>query len=247
MDVRNWFDRGGADYARFRPGYPPELVDVLVDAAPDTTVAIDVGCGTGKLTVRLAERFDAVVGIDPSEDQLANAISRDRVRYVCAPAEHLPIDDHSVGLVTAAQAAHWFDLPAFHAEVRRVAKPGALLALISYGVLLLDGEPGVRLHRFHTEEIGPYWPPQRRLVDDGYRTIEFPFREVEAPQLSMRQELRLDDLLGYISTWSAVRAARESGQERLLTAFAEDLRSVWGDPALARTVVRPVNLRLGRL
>src|SRR5690606_14780059 len=83
MDVRHWCDRGGGDYARFRPGYPPELVDVLVDAAPDSAVAIDVGCGTGKLTVRLADRFDAVIGIDPSEDHLANAIGHDRVRYVC--------------------------------------------------------------------------------------------------------------------------------------------------------------------
>lgn len=242
---RNWFDAGGQDYARFRPTYPPELAGTLAALAPARDLAVDIGCGTGQLTVQLAGVFDAVLGADPSGDQLANADPHDRVRYVQASAEDLPVDDGSASLVTAAQAAHWFDLPAFYREARRIAAPGAVLALISYGVPSL--EPGVdeRFQRFYWREIGPYWPAQRRLVEEGYRTIDFPLEEISVARIGYERQLTLGELLGYISTWSAVRAATEAGRQGFLTAFAEDLAQLWGDPEAARRVGWPVNMRVG--
>jgi ubiquinone/menaquinone biosynthesis C-methylase UbiE len=126
---RNWFAQGGSAYAKFRPSYPAELAAFLALVAPDKSLAVDVGCGTGQLTAQLASHFGQVIGLDPSPDQIANAIQHPHVRYECAPAERLPLDAGTVSLVTAAQAAHWFDLPAFFGEVRRVAAPGAVVAL----------------------------------------------------------------------------------------------------------------------
>src|SRR5690606_22222870 len=128
----NWFDQGGQAYARFRPQYPAALAAYLASIAPDTALAVDVGCGNGQLTHLLAEHFTAVAGFDPSADQLAPATTRANVTYQCAPAERLPLPDRCASLISAAQAAHWFDLPAFYAQVRRIAKPGAVVALISY-------------------------------------------------------------------------------------------------------------------
>lgn len=244
---RNWFDRGGQAYARFRPEYPGELAAYLAALAPDARLVVDVGCGNGQLTGQLAEHFAAVVGLDPSADQVANAAPRANVDYRCAPAERMPLADHSASLITAAQAAHWFDLPAFYAEVRRIAKPGAVLALISYGVLQLDEQLDARFQQFYWQEIGPYWPAERQLVDSGYATLDFPFAPLTPPAMAIRLDWNLAEFLGYIATWSAVRRAREAGREDILQRFASDIAQIWGDPGSRREVVWPINMRVGRV
>ena len=241
----NWFDAGGAGYAQFRPEYPPELAAFLASIAPDRACAVDVGCGTGQLACQLAEHFDRVAGLDPSVDQLAHTLPHERIRYQAAPAEAMPLPDASASLITAAQAAHWFDLPRFYAQVRRVAAPGAVLALVSYGVMVMEPALRPRFARFYADEIGPYWPPERTLVDSGYADIDFPFPELQAPPMAIRLQWDLPQLLGYVSTWSAARRAREAGQAQHLIAFADDMAELWGDPATPRAVSWPIRLRLG--
>lgn len=245
--TRNWFDQGGRAYARFRPEYPPELAAFLASIAPDNRMAVDVGCGNGQLTQLLVPHFDAVVGLDPSADQVANAMLNERVTYQCAPAEQLPLADGSASLITAAQAAHWFNLPRFYQEARRIAAPGSALALVSYGVLNLEPALNERFQAFYWDEIGPYWPPERKLVDTGYATIDFPFEELAAPALEIKVDWHLSEFLGYLLTWSAVRSAREAGHEEVLLGFASDLSSAWGDGNIRRTVAWPINMRIGRL
>lgn len=246
-DLRNWFDQGGQAYARFRPEYPAELASYLASIAPDRQLAVDVGCGNGQLTRQLAEHFHQVVGFDPSESQIAHAAAREKVSYACAAAEDLPLPNRGASLITAAQAAHWFDLPRFYAEVRRIAGPDAILALISYGVLRLDGVLGERFEQFYWREIGPYWPAERKLVDSGYATLDFPFGELPGPEITIRLEWNLEEFLGYVCTWSAVRSAREAGCEDLLQGFAADLAERWGDPLARRLVSWPINMRIGRV
>lgn len=246
-DSRNWFDQGGSAYALYRPAYPPALAAWLAAQAPRHRLAVDVGCGNGQLTHLLASHFTEVEGIDPSADQIANASPAANVRYACAAAEQLPAADASADLITAAQAAHWFDLPRFYDEARRIAAPGAVLALISYGVLRLQPTLNERFQRFYHDEIGPWWPPERKLVDDGYATLDFPFDELVAPPLTIDLAWTLPAFLGYVSTWSATRAAREAGQAALLTAFAEDIGALWGDGTQARPLSFPINMRVARL
>ena len=246
-DLRNWFDQGGQAYARFRPEYPAELSAYLASMAPDRALAVDVGCGSGQLTRQLAEHFSAVVGFDPSADQIAHAALHEHLNYACAPAEGLPLQSRSASLITAAQAAHWFDLPKFYAEVRRIAEPNAILALISYGVLRLEGALDERFKTFYWQEIGPYWPAERKLVDSGYATIDFPFGEFPGPEIAIRLEWNLEEFLGYVSTWSAVRSAREAGREDLLHDFAADMAARWGDPVARHRVSWPINMRIGRV
>jgi len=248
-DARNWFDQGGSAYARFRPEYPPALAASLAALARDRRLAVDVGCGNGQLTRLLADCFERVVGIDPSADQIANAVTDARIDYRQAPAERIPLADAGAGasLITAAQAAHWFDLPAFYREARRIAAPGAVLALVSYGVLELEAPLDERFGRFYRDEIGPYWPPERQLVDSGYTTIDFPFPERAAPAMELRCAWSLPQFLGYVGTWSAVRRASEAGRDTLLSAFADDLAAAWGEPDRERTVRWPIHMRIGQL
>jgi len=243
--TKNWFDQGGASYARFRPEYPPELAKFFATVAPSSDLALDVGCGTGQLTVQLAEYFQQTLGLDPSADQLAHATRHPKVEYRIAPAEALPVAPGSASLIAAAQAAHWFDLPRFFGEVRRVAARDAVLSLLSYGALSLDGELDERFQRFYRADLGRFWPAERRLVDAGYASPPFPVDEHAPPPLHIRKDWALDELLGYIATWSAIRAAREAGQNELLQRFAGELGELWGDPQARREVRWPINMRLG--
>lgn len=244
---QNWFAQDGQAYAQFRPEYPPELAAFLASLSPTTHLAVDVGCGNGQLTRQLAEHFTRVIGLDPSADQLAHAAVRENLSYLQAPAEALSLPEHCASLITAAQAAHWFGLPAFYAEVRRVAAPGAVVALVSYGVLHLEGALGERFARFYAEEIGPFWPAERRLVDSGYATLDFPFEPIALPDMQIRLDWNLPQFLGYLSTWSAVRRARQEGQEELLQRFAEDLAPLWGDAGRTHEIRWPINGRIGRV
>src|SRR5689334_22090747 len=155
MPFKDHFSSRSADYAAYRPTYPRAVADYLASLCPAPDVALDVGCGTGQLSVLLAENFRSVVATDASARQIESAVPHPRVDYRVAAAERSGLPDRSVDLVTAAQAAHWFDLPAFYAEVRRVGKAGAVLALVTYGVVQADPEVDPVIQRFYKDVIGP--------------------------------------------------------------------------------------------
>lgn len=244
---RRHFETEGDAYARYRPTYPPSLATLLAGLAPDRERAVDVGCGNGQLSVLLAEHFDAVDACDVSRDQVANAIPHPKVRYSVAPAEALPVDAAGASLVTAAQAAHWFDLPAFYGEVRRIGKPGAVLALISYMNAEVEGPLAKRFESFYARDIADFWPPERLIVERGYVDLAFPFDELNAPVMSIERDWNLSSLLGYVETWSATRRARAAGEAARVEAFIADAQGLWGDPKIRRRATWPVRLRLGKL
>ncbi|WP_299402265.1 class I SAM-dependent methyltransferase [uncultured Roseobacter sp.] len=242
--ANNHFLSGGASYASSRPTYPPALADALAKWCSETTHALDVGCGNGQLSTLLAARFDKVTATDPSETQLQSAARHPSVTYRAEPAERIGIEANSVDLITAAQAAHWFDLDAFYREVRRVAKPRAVLALISYGVPVLDGEIGTRFQQFYWQDVHQYWPEGRQHVEDGYRSLDFPFEELWLPDLSISQDWSLANLIAYICTWSASRRALKAGRGDIVDKFIRDLGLIWTEPEGQQKVTWPI---VGRL
>lgn len=242
---KDHFSGTAAAYAAHRPTYPLALVDELVKLSPGTQRALDCGCGTGQLSVLLAERFSEVVATDASAAQIERATPHPRVRYRTALAEDSGVTAASVDLVTVAQAAHWLDLDKFYEEVRRVARVNGVLALITYGVLHVEGAADEVVRRFYYDIIGPHWPPERRHVEDGYRNLPFPFRETQLRALSIEVSWRLDDLVGYVKTWSAVGAAKRVLGTDPVASFEEELRRAWGDPDTPRRVTWPLSVRVG--
>lgn len=243
-DDSRHFETGGAGYARHRPTYPPELASALAAEAPRRDHALDLGCGTGQLSVLLAGEFARVTATDPSASQLANAMPRPNIRYGEGRAEAIDLPDGSADLIVAAQAAHWFDLPAFYAEARRVAAPGAALALVSYGVPQLDGPAGAGFARFYWQDIHAHWPAGRAHVETGYRSLDFPFAERGLPPMAIVRDWSLPELAGYIGTWSAVTRARSAGAGGLVDDGIAGIARLWGDPATAYRITWPLTARI---
>lgn len=241
------FDSGGA-YAAHRPTYPDSLAPMLAELPRNRALAIDVGCGTGQFTTGLASHFHHVLGIDPSASQLESATPRDNVSYRLSEAAELPADNGSVDLLTVAQAAHWIDdLDGFYREARRVAAPGAVLALVSYGVCHLDGELDQYFQDFYWGDFHRFWDPRRRHVENGLADLPFPFELARLDTPPMTASYDLEGFLGYLGTWTAVKNARASGHAHEFTRFAATLTEKWGDPSTARAVSWPVMVRAGRI
>lgn len=120
-------------YAAARPTYPDQLIAEIAALAPAREQAWDAGTGNGQSARLLARHFAAVHASDPSAAQIAAAEPGERVTFAVEPAEQCSLPDRSCDLILAAQAAHWFDPARFGAEVRRVLRPGGIVAAIGYG------------------------------------------------------------------------------------------------------------------
>jgi SAM-dependent methyltransferase len=233
-------------YAAFRPSYPEALFDALADIAPSCALAWDCGAGTGQASVALAHRFAAVVGTDASEKQIERATPHPRVTYRVAPANESGLPDASVGLITVAQALHWFDVDAFHEEAKRVLMPHGIIAEWSYALLDVPSAPAVTaLVNALDREIGPWWPPERKHVDDGYATLDFPFVPVDLGTFVMEADWTAEQLLGYLGTWSALSRRRADKGDDPLVQLASDISSAWG-PAPVHRMQWPLSIRVGR-
>lgn len=245
MSFKDHFSRQSEAYSRHRPGYPADLVAWAAAQAPDRTLAVDCATGNGQAAVALAEHFERVVAVDGSLSQLSRAVAHPRVEYVAATAERLPLRDCSVSLVAAAQAAHWFDFQRFHAECRRVLVPGGVVALWTYEKFRVDPAVDAVIDHFYEAVVGGDWPPERRYVEEGYRTLPFPWREVEGPDFALETDWDLEQVMGYLATWSSVQRHRDRVGHDPLPSLRDRLRDVW--PGHERRRLRwPIHLRLGR-
>lgn len=248
---KDHFSGNSADYAAYRPAYPAELFAWLAEQAPGRGLAWDCATGSGQAALGLAPYFAQVVATDASADQIAQARPHASVIYRVAPAEASGLPSASADLVSVAQAVHWFDLPAFHAEVRRVLKPGGVLALWCYERLRIEPALDEAIEGFYSRLLGPYWPPERRHVEAGYRDLDFPYVESPAPAFAMGTAWNLDLLMGYFATWSAVKACRRALGQDPLPALRNRLAEAWlasgVSLATAKNIKWPLSMRFGRL
>lgn len=243
--MKDNFSTQSAAYARFRPGYPAALLEHICSLCPAFDAAWDCATGNGQIAAILAAHFRQVEATDISENQLKNAIQQPNIHYQVGAAETTSFPDWSFDLITVGQAAHWFDLDRFYAEARRLLKPGGVLALIGYNLLTVDPAIDALVWHLYRDVLGPYWDAERRLVEQAYATLPFPFEEMTFPETAMEYDWTLGNLIGYLNTWSALQHyVREKGVSPISEAFMESLRAAWPEGEV-RTARFPIFGRIG--
>ena len=242
---KDHFSTRAAGYAAFRPRYPAGLFTWLGALVRHHARAWDAGTGNGQAAVGLADHFDEVVATDASEKQIAQADAHPRVRYAVGREADSGLPAQSCDLVTAAQALHWFDIPAFYREARRVLKPDGAIAVWTYAQPAMDDPATDAILQRYVQLMAPWWPPERAMVEEGYRSIDFPFAEVPAPRFEVELHASRDAVVGYLRTWSAHARYVASGRADPVDEVARELAAAWPG-AETRRLHWPLFVRAGR-
>ena len=218
MDPRNVFSTASDAYAAGRPHYPPELFSWIAAQCLEHRAAWDCATGNGQAAIGLAPHFELVQATDISTEQIGDAFEAANIVYSAQPAERTDFNSGSFDLVAVGQALHWFDYESFWPEVRRVAKPGAFFC--AWGYAWTEGPRDLHEALFDPllALLEPFWASNNSILWRGYRSDEigFPFERVEAPAFAIELDWSIEELFGYIRTWSAWKRSRSD--EKLVAA-----------------------------
>jgi ubiquinone/menaquinone biosynthesis C-methylase UbiE len=221
-------------------------------------LAWDCATGNGQAAVFLSEYFEQVIASDASKEQIENAHPRDNIRYEVFPAERTTLADNSVDLITIAQALHWFDLDEFYKEVKRVLRKddnggdtngSGVIAAWAYGLHSISTEIDNITYLLYEDILGSYWPKERKIVENRYQGISFPFQEIDMPVFQIELDWTLSELIGYLYTWSSVQKFIKKNNSDPIKQIYDDLAAAWGDKNTwhkRRRVVWPIYIRVGR-
>jgi len=243
---KDHFSGHSQEYSTFRPDYPAQLFARLASLCNERKLAWDCATGSGQAAVSLAEFFDAVIATDASANQISNATPANGVTYSVAPAEQSGLKPGSADLITVAQALHWFNLDEFTEEAKRVLKAQGVLAVWTYGLFSVNPVLDASIENLYGDIVGKYWAFERKMVEGGYADVEMPFESIEIKPMEMAQNWRFADVIGYLNTWSAVRAYEKENGSNPLELVYEDMLQAWGHPDVVRVVTWPLIIRAWR-
>lgn len=217
-------------YSRYRPQYPEKLYKFLMLHCIHKELAWDCATGNGQAAVDLAKFFRKVIATDLSEKQIKSAVKVSNVDYrVLKAEESLDVQDHSIDLITVAQALHWFDLDKFYAEVTRLLRPAGLFATWAYAFHApIHPKIDLILNDFYFNTLGPFWSKNNKLIFDDYRKLNFPFREIPTPEINLEVDWSLEDLIGYFKTWSSTQLFIDKNQVDPTIELHEKISAHWG-------------------
>jgi len=245
--MKDNFSTQSEQYAQYRPNYPSALFDFLNANIKHTHQAWDCGTGNGQVAYALAKNFDKVFATDISPQQIAQALQAENIVYSVQAAEKTCFEKEMFDLIVVAQAIHWFDFEKFYAEVRRSAKAEALLCVVGYGRLQISPAIDALIDDFYYNVLGAYWDVERRYIDENYQSIPFPFAEIQVPAFVNVQHWNLTHLMGYLSTWSAVKHFIKKNNFDPTEKLKKALSILWGEASSTKPITFPILCRLGKI
>jgi len=244
IEFKDYFSEGSEAYSIYRPRYPNELFSYLSSITQSSDRAWDCATGSGQSALALSVHFPEVIGTDASKNQIENAIKKEGVTYQVEKAEKTSIENNSVDLITVAQALHWFKINEFSNEVMRVLKRKGVLAVWTYGLLDINPDLNNVINHLYSSILHSYWPPERKIVEGGYKNINFPLQEMETPSFQMETEWELSQLIGYLCTWAAVKEYESKEGINPVERLNEKISSLWGDPKQKILIQWPLILKV---
>ena len=234
-------------YARYRPTYPKELYDYIFSFVKEKNTAWDCATGNGQAAVVLADHFKKVIATDISEAQIEKATKRENIEYLVCPAESTPFAENTFELVTVAQAYHWIKWDKFKDEVIRVCKPGAIIAVwVYYSHTTGNKNVDDAVHDFYENVTKSYWDYERKFVEEMYSTVEFNYELLPLKNFETILEWQREDLVGYISSWSAIQKFIKANGNSPIPIIKEEINKLWPDGEVKK-VIFPIYLKLGRV
>jgi ubiquinone/menaquinone biosynthesis C-methylase UbiE len=245
--AKDLFSNQASLYAQYRPGYPSELFDYIIQHVNDRQLAWDCATGNGQAAEELARYFKRVMATDISTKQLAQVRPNKKIGYLVSAAEQTPFPDNNFDCITVAQAYHWFQFEAFGKEVHRVAKPGAIIAIWGYGLIVYEEDVLNRLIKsFYGDTVGAYWDKERRYIDDRYTTVPFPYASLPSKEFQINVQWNRQQLIGYFNTWSSVQHFIKAHQYNPVDELATAIEQVWPDDK-EKNFYFPLFLKLGKV
>jgi SAM-dependent methyltransferase len=247
MPFQDYFSSQSKEYAKSRPHYPGEMFAYLASLAPAQEQAWDCGTGNGQAALALAKNFKRVIATDASAAQIENAFPHERIEYRVEPSEKTTIISNSVDLITVGTAVHWFDFEAFYQEVRRVGKQNGILAVWTYYFPIIEPEIDRWLEHFYWETLAGYWPERIHYLEERYKTLPFPFDEIKPPPFEMKATWAVDNMAGFLASWSAVRKLVEAQGESAFDEPIKELERIWRKGPGKREIRWPLHFRIGKV
>jgi SAM-dependent methyltransferase len=213
-------------YAKYRPGYPPELISLLSREVglTSSSVLADVGSGTGILSEVFLRNGNIVYGVEPNEEMRAAAerllAGRQNFHSIAGTAEDTTLSAGSVDGILAAQAFHWFDHEKAAREFRQVARPGGFVALI-WNARTSSASPFMAEYERIVREFGTEFARGgRELVADSI--LQSIFGEgLRKSLLPNHQDLDWEGLRGRLLSASYMPTEGRPGYEPMMRALRQ--------------------------
>lgn len=242
--MKDNFSRNSKEYCKYRPTYPAGIFDFIKVHLPAQENVWDCGTGNGQVGVELSKFFTRVEATDISKNQIKHAPKKNNIHYSIQPAEKTNFSSNQFDLIICAQAVHWFDFNKFYREVKRCLKPEGLIIILGYGLFRSNHETNEVIANFYNNIIGSFWDEERKYLEDEYKTIPFPFKELPAPKYVQTYQWEIEHLLGYLRTWSAVKHYEEKYDQDPVAIIEPDLRRTFGKK---NEVLFPILFRMGKI
>ncbi len=247
MKFEDHFSQLAKTYSMYRPGYPDALFEYLAGCCKEHNLAWDCGTGNGQAAVALTKYFEQVIATDASKEQIGLASLHPDITYRVEEAENVSLPDSSTDLLTAAAAVHWFNFEKFYRKVKSVLKPEGIVAFWTYNQVRVSPDVDSLVKKYIYEILGNYWPERFEYVRTGYRTLPFPFEELNPPEFEMTAEWDLNQLAGFLNSWSATKIYLDKTGKHPLNNIWDDLLNSWGDEKTKYPVRFPLFLRVGKV
>lgn len=244
--MKDNFSSQSDKYAKYRPSYPSDFYDYLNLIVPNKQHAWDCGTGNGQVALELSKTFNCVLATDISQSQIDNALQADNIQYSVQAAERTNFEDNLFDLIITAQAIHWFDFNKFYGEVIRTSRKNAIMCAIGYGRIEISKQIDHVITNFYKNIIGLYWDKERKYIDQNYRTIPFPFKEIQAPNFAIKLQWDIEHLIGYLNTWSAVQHFIRQNNYNPIEQIKPEIEQLWGKEQ-TKQVRFPLLLRVGQI